>query len=268
MPMENMLAPLQGMQQQKLRVGKNPNPQFPRLRNAWENTKDQSWLSALKGLLGGAGSGAATGAALGSFFPGVGTAIGAGIGAGIGGFGGGALGLSEGAREGASNFALGTPGHVEQTQNFTPEQQSIMQLLQQLGAFGLQNPTAGFEPIEQQARNQFQQHTVPGIAERFTSMGAGNALSSGTFNSQLGQAGAGLEGDISAQKAQFGQQNMQQLLQMLQLALQPQFENSYRPREAGALEELGKAGLKNIGGIWDVRQKAKALQALTPTPKP
>jgi len=138
-----------------------------------------------------------------------------------------------------------------------------MQLLQQLGVFGLRDPHAGFEPIEQQARNQFSEQTVPSLAERFTSMG-NNSLSSPAFISQLGQAGAGLESDLAAQKAQYGQQNVQQILQMLQLGLQPQFENAYRPRQAGALENIAGAGLNNIGGIWDVIQKSRALKGLTP----
>lgn len=168
----------------------------------------------------------------------------------------------EGVKEGGGNFLWGKQGGAEQVQNFTPQQQGIMQLLQMLGLQGLQDPSAGFEPIENQARTQFSQQTVPSIAERFTSMG-NNALSSPSFAAQLGQAGAGLEGDLASQRAQFGQQNIQQLLQMLQMGLQPQFENIYRPREAGAAENLGKAALGNIGGLWDMRQKANALKGLT-----
>ncbi len=141
---------------------------------------------------------------------------------------------------------FGSPEAIENVPTITPQQQGIMELLQQLGAFGLQNPTAGFEPIEQQARNQFQQNTIPGIAERFTSMGSGNALSSGTFASQLGQAGAGLEGDLASQKAQFGQQNIQQLLQMLQLGLNPQSENIFRPAQNGLAQNAIMALIKSL----------------------
>lgn len=143
--------------------------------------------------------------------------------------------------QGVRDFAIGNPGGVEQYSTVTPDQQSILQLLQQLGVQGLQNPYEGFEPIAQQARNQFNQQTVPSIAERFASMGD-NALSSPTFASQLGQAGAGLESELAAMKAGYGQQNLQQILQLLQLGLSPQSENVYRPRENGFIQNaLGAA---------------------------
>jgi len=157
---------------QQLRTGKNPNPKFPRLRHAWEGTKE---------------------------------------------------------------FFGGTPEKIEQYPTITPQQQGIMQLLQQLGIYDLQNPYEGFEPIAQQARTQFSQETVPGLAERFTSMG-NNALSSGAFTSQLNQGRAALESNLVAQKAQYGQQNKQQALQMLMSLLNPQSENIHRPRQPGAGE--------------------------------
>jgi hypothetical protein len=146
--------------------------------------------------------------------------------------------------EGFKQWFGGTPESVEQYSTANPQQQSVMQLLQMLGLHGLQDPTAGFEPIEQQARNQFSQQTVPSLAERFTSMGAGNALSSGTFASQLGGAGAGLEGDLASQKAQYGQQNMQQILQMLQLGLGGKNENIHRPRQEGFGEKAAMVALQ------------------------
>lgn len=145
---------------------------------------------------------------------------------------------------GAKEFFLGSPNRLLQAPTVTPEQQSaLMQLLQQ-GLTGVQNPTAGFEPIAEYARTQFQQQTVPSIAERFSGLGAQR---SSAFGQQLGAAGAGLEQGLAAQKAQFGQQNLGQLLNMLQLALRPQFENIYRPGQAGFLESL-VAGLINSGG--------------------
>ncbi len=215
-----------------------------------------NWLSGLKGSLGGAG----TGAALGSFLPGIGTLIGGGLGA----IGGGLTGLlsSQKTKKQIGNNLLGQPEAIEQIQNFSPEQQSIMQLLQQLGVFGLQNPSAGFEPIEQQAINQFHQQTVPSLAERFTSMG-NNSLSSPAFASQLGQAGAGLSGDLAAQRAQYGQQNIQQILQMLQMGLQPQFENIHRPQSNGLVQNAILGGIQAAPGLYQGRQISKALDALT-----
>jgi len=146
--------------------------------------------------------------------------------------------------EGFKQWFGGTPESVEQYSEQNPQQQSVMKLLQMLGLHGLQDPSAGFDPIENQARSQFSQQTVPSLAERFTSMGSGNALSSGTFASQLGQAGAGLEGDLASQRAQFGQQNMQQLLQMLQLGLGGKNENIHRPRQEGFAEKAVMTALQ------------------------
>jgi hypothetical protein len=138
---------------------------------------------------------------------------------------------------GAGNFFFGNPGGVEQYSTVTPDQQNVLQLLQQLGIQGLQNPYAGFAPIAQQAVNQFNQQTVPSLAERFTSLGNG-ALSSPAFASQLGQANAGLQSDLAAMQAGYGQQNIQQALQLLQLALRPQSENLHKPRESGLVQNL------------------------------
>jgi hypothetical protein len=256
MPMQDMLAPLQGMQQQGLRVGNNPNPRFPRARDKWQGIKGLDWLSSLKGSLGGA----ASGATLGSFVPGIGTAIGGGLGA----LGGGLAGLlsSDQTKKEIGDNLFGQPDEFQQVQNFSSEQQGIMQLLQQLGRFGLQNPYGGFEGIENQARNQFAQQTVPSLAERFTSLG-NNSLSSPLFASQLGQAGAGLEGDLASQKAQYGQQNIQQILQMLQLGLQPQFENVHRPQSNGLAQNAILGGIQAAPSLYQSRQISKALDALT-----
>ena len=93
-----------------------------------------NWLSGLKGSLGGA----ATGAALGSFVPGIGTAIGGGLGA----IGGGLTGLlsSEKTKKSIGNNLVGQAEEFQQVPNFSPQEQGILQLLQQLGIYGLQNP--------------------------------------------------------------------------------------------------------------------------------
>jgi hypothetical protein len=160
--------------------------------------------------------------------------------------------------QGTKEFAVGTPDTVEQYSTVNPQQQAILQLLQQLGIQGLQNPYAGFEPIAQQAQNQFNQQTVPTLAERFSSLGSNN-ISSPAFASQLGQAGAGLSTDLAAMQSGYGQQNIQQLLQMLQLGLQPQSENIFRPGQPGVLQGL----LGNAGNIYQQYQIGNALKSLT-----
>jgi hypothetical protein len=178
---------LQNMPQQKqLLTGNNPNPKFPRARNAWEHVK-----------------------------------------------------------RGGGEFLFGHPEGVEQYSTVTPQQQGIMQLLQQLGVYNLQNPYEGFEPIAEQALDQFNQEGINSIAHRFTSLGQGS-LDSPDFAQHAYGARAGLMKDLAAQKAQWGQQNMGNILQMLQLGLGRQTENIHRPEQPGFAKEAAMAAIKAL----------------------
>lgn len=116
-----------------------------------------------------------------------------------------------------------TPSRIEQVPRFEPQQQQAMMDL--LGLAQQQLPQRlqadAFAPIARQARTGFAQSTVPSLAERFTAL---NGQQSSGFAQALGQAGAGLEGNLAAQEAQFNQQNIAPLLQLLSLGLQPQQE--------------------------------------------
>jgi hypothetical protein len=199
------------------------------------------------GVAGGLG-GAATGAGIGSLFgPGPGTAIGAGVG-GLAGFLGGL-------------FGGGKEGGVQQAQNFTPEQQNILKLLLGQGQQGLQNPYQGFEGIENYANKQFQQNTIPSLAERFTSLGS-NSLSSPAFASQLGAAGSDLATGLGFLRSQYGQQNQQNALAQLALGLSPQFENFYSGRQPGFGEELFKSSAQAAPALYQSYLMNKALQGI------
>jgi len=95
-----------------------------------------------------------------------------------------------------------------------------------------------FAPIEAQARAGFQQQTLPTIAERFTTMGAG-ARGTGAFARTVGAAGAGLESSLAALKAeklpQWEMQKAQYGLQRGALGMQR--------GKLGLEQELGKAGI-------------------------
>jgi len=140
---------------------------------------------------------------------------------------------------GVRNFLLGSPGQVRRFDIFTPEQQNAISMMLQQAIAGLQQqPGAGFEPIAQKARSDFMQQTVPGIAERFTSMGSGGALSSPAFASALGQAGAGMETGLAAERAKYGLDERQQLMSLLGMGLTPQFESAYQRGDQGLLKGL------------------------------
>lgn len=149
-----------------------------------------------------------------------------------------------GSEPGRVNKGGGGSG-VQQFQNYTPDQTKLMNLLGGLGQKGVEGLIGqqqnSFDPIAKQAREQFNQQTVPGIAERFTQMGGGQRSSA--FGQQLGSAGANLDTNLAALRSQHGfqQQRLQQDLynNLLQLGLKPQFENAF----------LGNGG--GGGGIGD-----------------
>ena len=139
------------------------------------------------------------------------------------------------------NFLFGQPEQVQQIQKFGPEQeQAFSQILRQ-ALSGMQNPTQGFEPIAQREMSRFQSQTVPSLAERFTSMGAGGQRSS-AFAGALGGAGADLGERLGALGSQYGLQRTGQLQQLLGMGLTPQFESMLRPQTHGFLGNMAMQG--------------------------
>lgn len=148
-------------------------------------------------------------------------------------------------RTGLGAFFLGQPERTEQLSQYSPQNQEMFnqligQILGQYQTGGEFDPAGGggFAPIAEQARTQFEEQTVPSIAERFTAMGGGGGRSS-AFAQQLGQAGAGLEQGLAAQGAQFGLQQQGLLQNLLGMGRQ---ESSFRPRDPGFLENLFSSG--------------------------
>jgi len=199
----------------------------------------------LGGAATGALGGAASGATLGSIFPGIGTAIGAGVGA----LGGGLAGAFTGKK-----------GKFKATPNkYSPQQQTVLNMLLQQGQTGLQNPLQGFGDVEKYAQEQFHGNIVPSIAERFTSLGgAGTGQNSG-LQGALGAAGAGLASELAALRQQYGTQNQQNALQLLSLGLEPQQEWYYQPGEAGAGPQLLSSGLGAAGQYFGSRALANQM---------
>lgn len=169
------------------------------------------------------------------------------------------------------NFFLGTPAGYQSIPRYSPQQQQASQSILGSGLQSLKNPYQGFEPIKNQAMNTFNQQIIPGLAERFTS-GTGGATSSPSLAAQLGQAGSNFGTDLASLQSQFGQQNMGNILQMLQLGLQPEqqyypvsqqpgFAQSYGP---GLLSLLGRGGLAYAtgGGSEGIMGLLKAISAL------
>jgi len=130
----------------------------------------------------------------------------------------------------------GSPAGVETFNQYTPEQQAAMATALQQALSGLGKNQFDFGPIEDQARRGFAEKTIPGIAERFSSLGA---QKSSAFGQQLGAAGAGLESDLAAMKQNYGLQQQQALQNLLGIGLKPQFESLYRPGQEGMGSKFG-----------------------------
>lgn len=102
-----------------------------------------------------------------------------------------------------------------------------------------------FNRFEAPLQRQFQEQTVPDLANRFAAMGSGGALGSTAFRNQLGREGSNLSTNIAALRGNMQQNAIPQLLgysqqpfsnymSMLNSALTPT-QNTYQPPSAGFL---------------------------------
>jgi len=150
-------------------------------------------------------------------------------------------GIKQGAKA-TGELLYGSPAGYEQVPLFEPHQQNFLNFLLENSAQGIQNPSAGFDPIENEVRRNFYEKTIPGITEQFQ----GGRLSSPVFASQLASAGRGLESILGAQKAQYGLQNRAQLLNQAQLALTPQFQTQAFGATPGAQQNIANTGTRAL----------------------
>lgn len=150
-------------------------------------------------------------------------------------------------RQGAS-FFRGAPGQWSQQDIYNPQQMSAIQQIIQMAMGGLQNPTQGFEPFAQSARQNLQENTLPGIAERFGMMGKG-AASTGAFQGMLGRAASDLESQLAQGASQYGMQNQQMMQNLLGMGLRPTFENVYQQRQSSGIEALLPHIAKALGHV-------------------
>lgn len=136
-----------------------------------------------------------------------------------------------------SDFIFGTSDELKQVPSMTPEQEQLLnqfvQMLQGGGQLGegyeqalsqlkqLMDPSSSAsQQLTQPYLQQFQQETVPGLAERFAGMGAqGGALSSSGFGQALGSAGANLQSQLASLKSQISQGAMKDILGQYQSSL-------------------------------------------------
>lgn len=164
-------------------------------------------------------------------------------------------------------------GKLKKLDLLTPEQKQMSQFARTQGMNQIQNPYQGFEPIAQQAQQVFHKQTVPTLAERFTSMGAGNALSSPAFANQLGAAGQDLSSNLAAMMAQYGQHQQALGQGLMGMGMRPEFENYYRPESQGFLSSLLGSTSRGLGSMasagfekeysnWDDKRSGNDLESI------
>lgn len=172
----------------------------------------------------------------------------------------GALG-SKKARGGIADFLFGSDKFKRQNA-FDKQQQGIYQgmgnTLGNSGAYGqafgnlqqLLDPSSqAYDAFTQPHMTQFNEQTLPMLAERFAGAGANSgALSSSGFGQSLGAAGAGLQGNLAQLKAGLQQQAGNQIFSQYGNFLGQQPNYSYMQQNQGFLAPALNTGIKAYFG--------------------
>lgn len=145
-----------------------------------------------------------------------------------------------GTKQGWGEYLWGAPEKSYLFPQFNAPQQQGFQFALQNALQNLGNNQFDFAPIEEQARMGFQQNTIPSIAERFSSLGAQR---SSAFGQQLGAAGANLERDLAAMKANYNLQRQPMFQNLLQLGLTPQYQSFFAPATQGLIGGAAQTAL-------------------------
>lgn len=145
-----------------------------------------------------------------------------------------------------ANFLMGTPSRFEKIKRFRPGAEAgIEQMLSQaLG--GLQGGPPSFEPIRERAMKTYHQDIVPSLMERFTGAGAQR---SGGFQEALSRSGTDLSSTLAGMESQFGQQQHQNLMQMLGVGLTPTEETGYFGGREGAMGPISQYAGKYLPAL-------------------
>lgn len=151
-------------------------------------------------------------------------------------------------KTGGSAWA-GHDASIIQAPTLNAQQQGILQYLLQHAQQQQENPYGGFEDIQNDVNQNFQQQILPSILERFSSMG-NNSLSSPSLGNQIGQTAANTNQGLGALRAQYGQQNKQNALQQFGMGLTQPFENFYQPESSGIHEGITKGLIGGVGSLF------------------
>lgn len=145
-------------------------------------------------------------------------------------------------------FFGGTPARTEQVQRYNPQQQQLLDQISQMAMGELGDPGAGFDPIAEKARSDYQTKGIPYLSERFASMGQGAGRSSG-FRAALQSGEQDLDESLAAQRAQYGLQNRGLIQQLLGMGLGQRFDSIYQPSQKGFLQSSLEQAPKRAFGL-------------------
>ena len=115
-----------------------------------------------------------------------------------------------------------------------------------LGMQNQQNPYQGFQPIQQNALNTFQNQILPDIAERF---GGANALNSSGYAGALSQAGTGLAERLAAMQSEYGQRQQQFGLDQSKLGLTSPYHFEKFDAQNGLVQQVLPILMKLLIGM-------------------
>lgn len=207
---------------------------------------------ALGERLGNIGGGALAGAGAGSAFGPFGAAGGGLLGALLGAFG------KSGKKSGND-----IPGY-DKYSSFNPQQQAIFeQLVASLqGKLGGELDPARAAPY----LRQFEEKTIPGLAEKFAGLGAGSQSSSG-FQQALGSSAADLSERLASMQSGEQSNIINQLMQLLGLSTESLTQQQtpwWQSFLGGAAPALGKALGSSIGGQFGQKKTPQQGSFINP----
>jgi hypothetical protein len=149
--------------------------------------------------------------------------------------------LSKGQRGGINDILQAIKGMKGGAQDIT-QNQGYQQGNEWLS--NLFNDPDFFRSFEAPLMRQYEEEIIPGLANRFASMGSGGSTGSTAFRNQLAREGSNLSTNIAAlrggmqqqgvnQSLQYAQQPFQNLMSMYGQALGQPVNNQYQPPSAG-----------------------------------
>jgi hypothetical protein len=136
---------------------------------------------------------------------------------------------------------------------------------------GLFNDPQFFDKFEAPLQRQFNEQTVPDLANRFASQGSGGSLGSTGFRNQLAREGSNLSTNIASlrggmqqqgvnQSLQYAQQPFNNYAQLMQTALTP-YQNTYQGPSTGPWSGIAAQGIGAAGQYFANQPQSNPGQA-------